>query len=266
MGEEVRDVIMSHIRRDVMGSTLEKGLRFDGRKFEEFRPIEVQTGVIKTAEGSALAKIGQTMVLVANKFDIVKPFSDRPTEGVFVTNSELLPTASPTFEPGPPNEHSIELARVVDRALRSAECIDLNSFFVETDKVLGLYADIYVLNHQGNFTDAATLAATAALMDTKLPRIEEGKIVRGEYKGPLNPTRLPLTTTMVKVGNTWLVDPSREEERVHETSLTIGTTEEHVCAMQKGKGAISKDELVYAMDVAFKSGNDLRNILKNMQQ
>lgn len=266
MGEEVRDVIMSHIRRDVMGSTLEKGLRFDGRKFEEFRPIEVQMGVIKTAEGSALAKIGQTMVLVANKFDIVKPFADRPTEGVFVTNSELLPLASPTFEPGPPNEHSIELARVVDRAIRSAEVIDLNSFFVETDKVLGLYADIYVLNHDGNFTDAATLAATAALLNTSMPKIEGGKIVRGEYLEPLKMPRLPLTTTLVKVGSNWLVDPSRDEERVHETSLSIGTTEEHVCAMQKGKGAISREELVYAMDVAFKSGNDIRRMLKDMQK
>jgi exosome complex RNA-binding protein Rrp42 (RNase PH superfamily) len=67
---------------------------------------------------------------------------------------------------------------------------------------------------------------------------------------------------MIKVGDNWLVDPSRDEERVRETVLTIGTTEEHVCAMQKGKGSLSKDELVSAMDIAFKRGNDIRNILK----
>lgn len=262
MGDEVKDVIMAQIRRDVLNNTLSKGVRFDGRKFDEYRPIEIQKGVIKTAEGSAIAKIGQTLVLVANKFDIVKPFPDRPKQGVMVSNAELLPTASPSFESGPPDKYSIEVARVVDRALRSAECINLDSFFVETDKVLGLYLDIYVLNHSGNYTDAATLAATAALLDTRIPKVEDGAIIRGEYEGSLNPTKLPVTTTMVKVGDNWLVDPTRDEERVLETVLTIGTTEEHVCAMQKGKGAITKNELVEAMEIAFKRGDDIRKILK----
>jgi exosome complex component RRP42 len=263
MGEEVKDIIMSHIRRDIMNATLAKGVRFDGRKFDDYRPISVQKGVIKTAEGSAMGKIGETLVLVATKIDIVKPFADRPREGVMVTNSELLPLASPGFEPGPPNEDSIEVARVVDRALRSAECIDLSSFFVEEEKVLGIYVDLYVMNHAGNFTDAATLAATAALMDTKMPKVENGKIIRGEYTGMLNPTKLPTTTTMIKVGDNWLVDPSRDEERVLETALTIGTTEEHVCAMQKGRGSLSKDELLAAVDIAFKRGDDIRRILKD---
>ncbi|MFH1785731.1 MAG: RNA-binding protein [Candidatus Micrarchaeota archaeon] len=263
MGDETKDVIMAQVRRDVLNNTLEKGVRFDGRKFDEYRPIEVQQGVIKTAEGSAIAKIGQTVVLVANKFDVVKPFADRPTQGVMMSNAELLPTASPTFETGPPNEHSVEVARVVDRAIRSAECVDLDSFFIETDKVLGLYMDIYVMNHAGNYTDAATLAATAALLDTKIPKIEDGALVRGEYSKPLAPSKLPITTTMVKVGNNWLVDPTRDEERVLETELTIGTTEEHVCAMQKGKGAITKEELVEAMEIAFKRGDDIRKILKS---
>ncbi len=268
MGEEVRDVVMQHIRRDIMNSTLERGIRFDGRKFDEYRPIEVQKGPLATAEGSAMAKIGETLVLVASKFDIVKPFADRPKEGVLVTNAELLPTASPTFEPGPPDENSIEMARVVDRAIRSAECIDLESFLVaegkegKEGKVLGLYLDVYVLNHGGNYTDAATLAATAALLDTKMPKIENEKIIRGEYTGMLNPSKLPITTTMIKVGNNWLVDPSRDEERVLETVLTIGTVEDQVCAMQKGKGSLSRDELMNAMDIAFKTGDDIRRMLK----
>jgi exosome complex component RRP42 len=262
MGEEARDMIMSHIRRDILNNTLSKGARFDGRAFDEYRKIEVQRGVLDSAEGSALATIGETKVLVSSKFDIVKPFSDRPKEGVLVTNGELLPLASPLFEPGPPNENSIELARVVDRAVRSSECIDLHSFYVEEDKVLGIYLDIYVLNYAGNFIDAATLAATAALMDTKRPKVENGKIIRKDYIGPLNPTALPISTTMIKVGNTWLVDPSREEERVKETVLTIATTEKHVCAVQKGKGSLTKDEFLSAIDIAFKRGNDIRKMLK----
>ncbi|MBI5046319.1 RNA-binding protein [Candidatus Micrarchaeota archaeon] len=198
MGEETTDIIMSSIQRELLTNTLKDGKRFDGRTLDEYRPINVQMGGITTAEGSALAKIGETQVLVAAKFDIVKPFGDRPKEGVLVTNAELLPAASPTFETGPPDEYSIELARVVDRAIRSSECIDLSSFYIEPEKVLGIYLDIYVLNHAGNFTDAATIAATGALMDAKVPKVEDGKIIRGEYAKKLNPKVLPLTTHMIK--------------------------------------------------------------------
>ena len=263
VGEELKDIIMSHLRRDVLNNTLAKGTRFDGRVFDEYRKIEIQSGVLTTAEGSALAMIGDTRVLSAVKFDVVKPFSDRPTEGVMVTNGELLPTASPTFEPGPPNQYSIELARVVDRSIRSAECVDLNSFYIEPEKVLGLYIDLYVLNHSGNFTDTATLAATSALLNAKMPKVEGGKIIRGEYTGKLKVSAVPLSTTMVKVGNHWLVDPSREEERVVETHLTISTTEEHVCTIQKGKGSLSRDELLSNIDIAFKRGDDIRKMLKH---
>lgn len=258
---DVKDAIMFHVRKDVMTSTLVKGTRFDGRDFESFRPIDVQRSVIRTAEGSAVAKVGQTSVLVAVKFDVVKPFADRPKEGVMMMNSELLPTASPEFEPGPPNENSIELARVVDRGLRSAEIVDTKSFFIEEDKVLGMFLDIYVLNNAGNMTDAASIAATAALLDTKMPKIEDGAIVRGEYTGPLNPKLLPISTTLAKVGDYWLVDPTRDEERVQSTSISICTTDEHVCSMQKRNGALTKQELLDNVEIAFKTGNDIRKLL-----
>lgn len=260
MGDETKDIIMANIRKDVMLSTLEKGTRYDGRALDELRPAEVHKGVLQSAEGSALAKIGETQVLAAIKFDIMTPFPDRPKQGVFMTNSELLPLASPIFETGPPREDAIELARVVDRAIRSAEIIDLDSFFIEEDKVLGLFIDLYVLNHAGNYTDTSTLAATAALMDTQIPKVEDAKIVRGEYKGPLNPKALPFSTTFVNVGGYWLVDPTRDEELVRDTVITIATTDEHVCAAQKGKGSLTRQELMDNIDVAFNKGNELRKI------
>jgi len=261
MGDEIKEIVMSHMRKNIIANLLNRGERLDGRKFGEYREIEIQKGVIKTAEGSALAKIGDTQVLVAIKFEVATPFPDRPTEGVLVTNSELLPLASPTFETGPPDENSIELARTVDRAIRSSEAINLNSFYIEEGKVLGLFMDIYVLNHAGNYTDAATLAASAALLDTRLPKIENGAIVRGEYVGPLNPKVIPISTTLVKIGNHWIVDPSLAEEQVYDTRITIATTETHVCAMQKGKGCLTKDELLSNIDIAFKKGSDIREIL-----
>ncbi len=262
MGEEFRDIVMGHIKKDILLTTLNKGQRFDGRKTDEFRPVEIQKDVIKSAEGSALAKIGSTQVLVGIKFDIATPFPDRQDEGVFSVNAELLPLASSSFEPGPPDENSIELARVVDRGIRSSEALDLKSFFIEEGKVLALYVDIYVLDHSGNFIDAAVLAASAALTTTKFPKLDGAKIVREESTHQLPLKSLTVSTTFVKVGNYWLVDPLRDEELASDTRLTISTTEEQVCAIQKGKGSLTKTELMECIDVAFKKGNELRNVIR----
>jgi exosome complex component RRP42 len=261
MADELKDMVMSRIRRDVMLGTLAKGTRYDGRQMDAFRPISVQKGALKSADGSALACIGGTKVLASVKFDIATPFADRPNEGVLISNAELLPMASPGFEPGPPDENSIEFARIVDRAVRSAECVDLKSLFIKEGKVMSLFLDLYVLDHTGNFIDAGTLAASAALSDAKFPKVEGEKILRGQYVGPLNPRALPISTTLVKVGNNWLVDPTREEELVQDSRITIATTESHVCAIQKGKGSLTKQELLDNIDIAFKRGSEIRAML-----
>ncbi|MBS3067380.1 exosome complex protein Rrp42 [Candidatus Micrarchaeota archaeon] len=261
MSEEFKEIIMSHLRKDVLSNSLKKGERFDQRKFDEFRSIEIQKSVIKNAEGSAFVKLGNTQVLVGVKFDVVTPYSDRPNEGTMVTNAELLPLASSTFEPGPPDENSVELARVVDRGIRSAECIDVKSLFIEEGKVLSVYIDLYVLDHSGNFIDASSIAAIAALTDTKVPKVEDGKIIRKEHKGKLDLKALPVTVTSIRVDDFWLVDPTIEEELAMDSRLTIATTGTHVAAVQKGKGSLTKKEFLDNLDIAFKRGNDIRKLL-----
>lgn len=261
MGEEFKDIINREIRRSVLLNSLKRGKRFDERGFDEFRKPEVQANVITTAEGSAIARIGKTQVLAGVKIGMATPFPDRPDEGVFVTSAELLPLASPSFEPGPPSEEAIELARVVDRGIRSAEVIDTKKLFVEEGKVLSVYLDLYILDHRGNLTDTAALAAISALKNTRMPKIENSKLVFGNYSGKLEINGSPVCTSFIKVGDYWLLDPLLEEEFASETNLTIATTDKHVCAVQKGKGYMNKKEFLDNIDVAFKRGNELRALL-----
>ena len=113
---------------------IEEGMRIDERKFEQFREIKIETNVIKKAEGSARVLLGNTHVLVGVKMSVNVPFPDTPDEGVLIVNAELVPVASPTFDPGPPDEDSIELARVVDRGIRESKCIDLEKLCIEKGK------------------------------------------------------------------------------------------------------------------------------------
>ena len=59
----VEDILVD-IKKDYVLSKLREGERIDGRKFDEFRKIEIQTNVISKAEGSALVKLGNTQVIV----------------------------------------------------------------------------------------------------------------------------------------------------------------------------------------------------------
>ncbi len=262
MGQEVKDKILREVRKDFLQEQLLGGKRFDDRALDEWRAIEIQKGVITTAEGSALANIGGSKVLAAVKFDLMTPFPDRPDEGAFITNAEFVPMASPGFEPGPPNETCIELARVVDRGIRSSEVIDVSSFFVEQGKVLGLFLDLWILDHKGNLTDTAALAACAALLDTKLPKVENGKIIRGVGTKSLEMKYRPLTTTFIKVGKNFLLDASQDEEYAKDMTFTVGTVEGMVSSIQKsGMGGLSKDEVMNCVDVALKKSDELRRHL-----
>lgn len=261
MAADVEDLVFSKVSKGAIEDLLARGERMDGRALMEYREMEIQKGVIENSEGSALAKIGKSQVLAAIKFDLSTPYADRPDEGTMISSAEFLQLAHPHFESGPPGPEAIELARVVDRGIRSAEIIDFKSLFIEEGSVMNLFVDLYILDNSGNLMDTAGLAAAAALTNTKIPKIEDGKIIRGEYKTELKPKTLPVPTTFVKIGNYWIMDPDWDEEKSAETRITITTTDEHVCSIQKGKGKLSKDELLNNINLSFNIGKDIRKML-----
>ena len=102
--------ILSEVRRDYIYRLIKNGDRIGGREADEYRDVSVEKGIIARAEGSARVKIGNTDVLAGIKAQIGEPFPDTPDKGVIITNAELVPLASPSFEAGPPDENGVELA------------------------------------------------------------------------------------------------------------------------------------------------------------
>jgi len=97
------------------------------------------------------------------------PFKDRPNEGVLQVHAEFVPLASPSFEPGPPDENAVELARVIDRSLREPKVVKLDELVVEPGRVVWVvYNDIYLMDFAGNAMDASMLASMAALATSKI--------------------------------------------------------------------------------------------------
>ncbi|HII07437.1 MAG TPA: exosome complex protein Rrp42, partial [Methanotrichaceae archaeon] len=191
------DEVMSEIRKDYLYHLVLKGERADGRGFDEYREIVLETGTIRKADGSALVKLGKTQVMVGVKIQPGAPFSDTPNKGVIITNAELVPLASPNFEPGPPNAMGIELARVVDRGVRESGALDLESLCITPgENVWIVFIDVHILDDCGNLMDASSLGTIAALMTAKVPAEQYG--LGEDY--PLPVKDVPVATTAVEFG------------------------------------------------------------------
>ena len=233
---------------------LKEDKRFDGRKPLEFREISIETGVSENAEGSARVKIGKTEVLVGIKMKIGEPYPDSPNEGNMMVTAELLPLSSPRFENGPPRFPAIELGRLTDRLIRESKFIDTKGLCIkEGEKVWTVFVDVYSINDDGNLLDAAAIGAITALKSARIPEynLEEDKV----YFGKLTDKKLPLTDmplfpkTFHKIGDKFIVDPTREEEDISKTRVTIGSSGGIIHSMQKGESeSLSIEELYSLLD------------------
>src|SRR4030066_1020072 len=214
--------LVTRVRIKQIEQLIEKGKRLDGRGVGDYREIKVEQGLIERAEGSARVLLGKTEVLVGVKVSTGEPFPDTPNEGVLTVNAELVPLASAAFEPGPPDENSIELARIVDRGIRESKAIDTAKLVIEAGKkVFVVFVDVYVLNHDGNLIDASALAAVSALVNAKMQNyeVEEGEVKVKTGYTPLPIKSHPITVTLGKIGDKLIVDPWIEEERVMEAGF-----------------------------------------------
>ncbi|MEM5829452.1 MAG: exosome complex protein Rrp42 [Candidatus Aenigmatarchaeota archaeon] len=243
---------------------IEKGKRIDGRKFEEFRKIEIMPNVVKNAEGSASVKFGETEVVAGVKLDLGEPFPDTPEEGILIVNAEFTPLASPDFEAGPPGEDAIELARIVDRGIRSSHCIKLDELCLEPGKkVWCVFVDIHIINHKGNLLDASTLASLVALLNTRIPKVEGEKILRGEYEKQLPVQFKPINVSVCKIKENFLVDPVLEEEEIVESRLSVSVREDDlICTIQKqGNGELNAKDIEKMIEIAMEKSKEIRKLV-----
>ncbi|MDE1871563.1 MAG: exosome complex protein Rrp42 [Candidatus Micrarchaeota archaeon] len=255
------------VKASYIKELLERGEREDARDLLAFRKIDIETGLIKNAEGSAQVDLGATRVLAGVKLSLDEPMDDTPNQGNLICSAELLPLASASYETGPPSPEAIEFARVVDRGIRAGNCVDLESLFVEEGKAWSVYVDLYVLNYSGNLFDAGGIAAMSALLDTGIPKYEDGKVIREERPTKLKIDNMVTSTTFAKVGSSIILDPTGNEEKAADSRLTIAVDKENVRAMQKGmSGGLSVSEIEELIDVAFNKHGELSNKIKKSQR
>jgi len=258
--------LVTRVRLKQIEQFIEKGKRLDDRGLLDTREIKIEQGLIERAEGSARVFLGQTEILVGVKVETGEPFPDTPNEGVMTVNAELVPIASPDYEAGPPNEDSIELARVVDRGIRESKAVDNEKLCIEPGKkVFVVFVDVYVLNQDGNLIDASAIAAMAALLNTKMPNYEvkDGEVKLKQGYTPLPVKNHPVTVTIGKINNKLIVDPGLEEEQVMDSRISMAIDDEgHICAVQKGGSSyFTPQQILEASKIAQEKAVEIRKKL-----
>ncbi|WGI16906.1 exosome complex protein Rrp42 [Methanonatronarchaeum sp. AMET-Sl] len=259
----MEEELIAEIEREHITEMIRRGQRQDGRDLKEARNIEIETDIIKKAEGSARVKLGETEVVVGIKMETGDPFPDTPDKGVLITNAELNALASPTFEPGPPGEYATEIARVVDRGIRESEAVDFTKLCItEGEEVWMIFVDIHVLDHDGNLFDVSNIAAISALLTAEIP-FEKYEVEPGT--NTIDVKTIPVSTTFMKCGGELLLDPTHNEEMIGTTRLTtITNSENEIVGMQKGlPGTWSEQEVYEVVDTSIKKAEKTRQIIKN---
>jgi exosome complex component RRP42 len=184
-------------------------------------------------------------------------------------SAEVLPTASPYIEPGPPDEETVELARVVDRGIRESEMIDLDKLVLVPGKIVyTIFVDCSVINADGNLFDATSYAVVLALANSKVPifEMQDGKVVdTGNNQDPPI-TTIPVSITAIRIGEAVILDPTSEEEACMNARITITTDSNgDYTAIQKGStGAFNVGQIKKAAETARIKGEEVRARLKEL--
>jgi exosome complex component RRP42 len=263
--------VISTIEKNYIIENLKKEKRIDGRGLFEYRKFDISHDIISSAEGSADVRLGETRIMTGVKYEVGEPFPDVPNEGVCTIMAELLPLASPLFERGPPDEQSIELARVVDRGIRHADCIQTKNLCIKENKVVYiLFVDMYVMNYAGNLIDAGGVSALTALISSRIPEgeLKDDKVVwTGNYlNGEDIVKELPLIMTYAKIGDIIFLDPNLAEELVSEARISISVTKDKIVSIQKsGPATFSFEEIQELTKKSMELGKEIRNQL-NLRQ
>ncbi len=135
-----------------------------GRGDRDLRPVSIDTGVMKYAEGSARVAFGDTIVLVsASVENRVPPFRYDSGLGWITAEYSMLPRATHTrssreVSRGRPSGRTSEIQRLIGRALRAA--VDMKALGERT-----VTLDCDVLQADGGTRTASITGAWVALVD-----------------------------------------------------------------------------------------------------
>ncbi len=218
-----------------------------GRADDDLRPVTIETGVQKYAEGSVMISMGDTRVLVAASVENrVPPFLRDSGQGWVTGEYSMLPRATHTrsmreVSRGRPSGRTAEIQRLIGRSLRAVT--HLTALGERTVTV-----DCDVLQADGGTRTAAITGAYVALA-----RAAAGMLLAGDID------RWPLTSGVAAVsvgvaGGRPVLDLEYVEDADAAVDMNVVGTPEGALIEIQGTGesrSFSRDEMDRLIDLAL---------------
>jgi ribonuclease PH len=157
-------------------------MRPSGRAPDQLRPVRLEPGFAKHAEGSCLACFGDTHVLcTASIEEKVPPFLRNTGQGWVTAEYGMLPRATHTRTDreaarGKQSGRTLEIQRLIGRSLRA--CVDLAALGERQIKI-----DCDVIQADGGTRTAAITGSWVALDQAFAKLVRSGALVRSPMNG-----------------------------------------------------------------------------------
>ncbi len=141
-----------------------KGVRLDGRKADELRPLKLEVGVLSNADGSAYIEHGKNKILVGvfGPREMHPKHLSRPDRMVIRCRYHMAPFSVQERKSPAPSRREVELSKVIREALEPA-------LFPELYPRTGIDVFVEILQADGGTRCASITAAALAIADSGIP-------------------------------------------------------------------------------------------------
>ncbi len=165
---DIKSIFEKKLEVEIRKSILEKGIRPDGRKPDEIRPISVEVGLLPRTHGSALFKRGQTQVLTVttlgspSREQLIETMEEETTKR-YMHHYNFPPFSTGEISPlRGASRREIGHGALAEKAL--AAVIPQKELFPYTIRVAS-----EVLSSNGSTSMAAVSGSSLSLMDAGVP-------------------------------------------------------------------------------------------------
>jgi exosome complex component RRP41 len=207
-----------------------KGIRVDGRKLDELRPVKMEVGVLPNADGSAYLEQGKNKILVG----VYGPKEAHPRHiaqqdrAVIQCRYHMAPFSVDERKSPAPSRRDVELSKVIREALEPA-------VFLEYYPKTSIQVYIEILQADGGTRCAGITAASLALADAGIPMRD-----------------LVVACAAGKADGKLIVDLMDTEDKVGEADVPVAFMPNlNAITLLQMDGSLSVDEFENAINMAL---------------
>jgi exosome complex component RRP41 len=207
----------------------DNGLRVDGRRFDELRPLKIEVGTLDKADGSAYVEHGRNKILAA----VYGPREAHPKHialadrAVIRCRYHMAPFSTDERKSPAPSRRELELSKVIREALEPAI---MSEYYPRS--TIDIF--IEVLQADAGTRCAGITAAALALADAGIPMRE---LVAGCAAG--------------KIDGKVVLDLSDVEDKQGEADLPVALMpKSNVVSLLQMDGSLTEEEFKQALDMS----------------